>query len=118
MPSRKTRVAIIGLGRMGSTIDDEGHTNYPYSIAASTKASPHLELVAGVDIIEEKRTAFTKRWGIEAVYQDFGKMIEATVLESGSMKFSINSFRSASLNTPDASFGSYKQTPISSCSAF
>ena len=76
MPSRKTRVAIIGLGRMGSTIDDEGHTKYPYSIATSTKASPHLELVAGVDIIEEKRTAFTKRWGIEAVYQDFGRMIE------------------------------------------
>ena len=69
MPSRKTRVAVIGLGRMGSTIDDEGHTKYPYSIAASTKASPHLvELVAGVDIIEEKRTAVTKRWGIEAVY--------------------------------------------------
>ena len=77
MPSNKARVAIIGLGRMGSTIDDEGHTKYPYSIAASTNASPHLELVAGADIVEEKRTAFTKRWGIEAVYQDFGKMIEA-----------------------------------------
>ena len=77
MPSNKARVAIIGLGRMGSTIDDEGHTKYPYSIAASTNASPHLELVAGADIVEEKRTAFTKRWGIEAVYQDFGKIIKA-----------------------------------------
>ena len=76
MVNEKYRVGIIGLGRMGSTIDDEGHTKYPYSIAAATNASTHLELVAGADIIKEKRTAFVERWGIGAVYQDYCKMIE------------------------------------------
>ena len=28
---KKHTVAIIGLGRMGSTIDDEGHGDVPYS---------------------------------------------------------------------------------------
>ena len=32
-------VAIIGLGRMGSTIDDEGHGDVPYSVAAATTAA-------------------------------------------------------------------------------
>ena len=32
---QKHTVAIIGLGRMGSTIDDEGHGDVPYSVAAT-----------------------------------------------------------------------------------
>jgi predicted dehydrogenase len=68
------KVAIIGLGRMGSTIDDEGHGDLPYSVAAATKASEHLELVAGADLLSEKRDAFAKRWDA-AVYEDFRKMI-------------------------------------------
>ena len=63
------KVAIIGLGRMGSTIDDEGHGDLPYSAAAATKASEHLELVAGADLLSEKRDAFAKRWDA-AVYED------------------------------------------------
>ena len=75
MAGEKYRVGIIGLGRMGSTIDDEGHTQLPYSIAAATKASPHLELVTGADVIEDKRSAFSERWGVEAVYEDFREMV-------------------------------------------
>ena len=73
MPTYK--VAIIGLGRMGSTIDDEGHFAVPYSVAAATKASEHLELVAGADVLPEKREVFQERWGAE-VYEDFRAMIE------------------------------------------
>ena len=37
---QKHTVAIIGLGRMGSTIDDdEGHGDVPYSVASATRAS-------------------------------------------------------------------------------
>ena len=50
MAEKTYRVGIIGLGRMGSTIDDEGHTELPYSIAASAVGSPRLELVAGADL--------------------------------------------------------------------
>jgi predicted dehydrogenase len=70
------RVAIIGLGRMGSTIDDEGHSPLPYAVAAATRASDRLELVAGCDIDADKRDAFTQRWGIDAVYEDFRQMVE------------------------------------------
>jgi predicted dehydrogenase len=69
------RVAIIGLGRMGSTIDDEGHSPLPYSIAAATGASDRLELVAGCDVDGDKRAAFTERWDIGAVYEDFRQMV-------------------------------------------
>ena len=69
-------VAIIGLGRMGSTIDDEGHGPLPYSIASATGASERLELVAGCDLDGGKRAAFSQRWGIDAVYEDFQQMVE------------------------------------------
>lgn len=67
-------VAIIGLGRMGSTIDDEGHGDLPYSVAAATKASERLELVAGADLLADRRAAFQRRWGA-AAYEDFRDMI-------------------------------------------
>ena len=78
------RVAIVGLGRMASTIDDEGHDNRGYSvpvdgkisIAASCQASEHLELVAGADILPEKRQAFGERWGITALYENYMEMMD------------------------------------------
>ena len=70
------RVAIIGLGRMGSTIDDEFPAGSPpYSIAAASMASDRLEVVAGADIDAAKRTAFRERWGVNALYDDYEEMI-------------------------------------------
>ena len=69
------RVGIIGLGRMGSTIDDEGHSLLPYSIAASCRASDHLDIAAGCDLHAEKREAFKDRWGVEALYDDCMEMV-------------------------------------------
>ncbi|MFH1568129.1 MAG: Gfo/Idh/MocA family oxidoreductase [Gemmatimonadota bacterium] len=69
------RVGIVGLGRMGSTIDDEGHTPLPYSIAAATRASARLELAAGCDLEADKRRAFGERWGVRALYADFREMV-------------------------------------------
>ena len=77
---RTYRAAIVGLGRMGSTIDDEVK-NYPvfvlpYSIAGACRTSARLELVAGADLLPEKREAFKERWGVSALYEDFVEMIE------------------------------------------
>lgn len=69
------RVAIIGLGRMGSTIDDEGHSPLPYAVASSAVASQRLELVAGCDLVADKRAAFADRWGVAAVYEDYREMV-------------------------------------------
>ncbi len=74
------RVAIIGLGRMGSTIDEEvvdyPAVALPYSIAACCAHSDRLELVAGADLLPEKRDAFGAKWGTKALYDDYVAMIE------------------------------------------
>lgn len=69
------RVAIIGLGRMGSTIDDEHPQLSPYSIAAACQASERLQVVAGADIDPDKRTAFQVRWDVNDLYEDYEMMI-------------------------------------------
>lgn len=70
------RVAIIGLGRMGSTIDDELPAGSPaYSVAAACAASPQLSVTAGADIDPAKRQAFATRWGVSALYDDYRAMI-------------------------------------------
>lgn len=76
MSEKTYRVAIIGLGRMGSTIDNElPEGSPPYSIAAAAKASDRLEVVTGADIDPAKRTAFTERWGVDNLYEDYEEMI-------------------------------------------
>ncbi len=70
------RVAIIGLGRMGSTIDTEMAPGTPaYSVAAACAASDRLEVVAGADTDPAKRAAFQERWGVETLYADYVEMI-------------------------------------------
>jgi predicted dehydrogenase len=70
------RVAVIGLGRMGSTIDDELAPGSPaYSVSSGVRASHRLELVAGADIDPAKREAYRTRWGVNALYDDYRTMI-------------------------------------------
>jgi predicted dehydrogenase len=76
LPEATTRVAIIGLGRQGSTICDEQPTGSPpFGIAGACAASASLQLVAGCDLLPDRRNAFRDRWGA-AVYADFHEMIE------------------------------------------
>lgn len=76
MTEKIYRVAIIGLGRMGSTIDDELPAGAPaYSVAKACQVSPRLTVVAGADIDPAKRAAFAARWGVNALYDDYLAMI-------------------------------------------
>lgn len=77
------RAAVIGLGRMGSTFDDEitqgGTLFLPYCHAPSYAASPHTELVAGADLHAEQGAIFADRWGLsrESIYSDYREMLAA-----------------------------------------
>ena len=76
MTKQTYRVAIVGLGRMGSTIDTEMAPGSPaYSVAAACRASDRLAVVAGADPDPAKRAAFQERWGVDALYTDYLEMI-------------------------------------------
>lgn len=78
------RAAVIGLGRMGSKIDEES-SQYtysrwrpPHSHAACYRAVSGVELVAGADPAGAQREAFAQKWGLSAdhVYADYREMLE------------------------------------------
>ena len=81
------QAAVIGLGRMGSTFDDEinqgGTIFLPYCHAPSYHASPQVELVSGADPHDEQRAIFGARWGIDdhRLYADYREMLEAEKLD-------------------------------------
>jgi predicted dehydrogenase len=74
------RVALIGLGRIASTIGDEieGDPGFllPYGHMASYREVPEVEVVAGADPYVEQREAFQQRWGVDRLYADYHEMLE------------------------------------------
>lgn len=83
MSEKTYRAAVIGLGRMGSTFDDEikqgGQFFMPYCHGPTYAASPQTELVAGADPHAEQGAIFADRWGLEQkqIYADYRDMLEA-----------------------------------------
>ena len=78
----KLKVAVIGLGRIASTIDDEidkydGH-ELPYAHIACHTAVPEVEIVGMSDTWKEQREAARQRWGCDALYTDYRQMLEET----------------------------------------
>jgi len=79
------RLGIVGLGRMGSTIDAEVEDypalTLPYSIAGAAKAIPELELVAGCDLVDEKNKEFSQKWDVAETFTDYKKMLADAKLD-------------------------------------
>lgn len=75
------RAAVIGLGRIGSTFDDEqlrgGNIFTPFCHGPAYYHSPLVDLVAAADLHAEQRSLFGKRWGISAehLYSDYNEML-------------------------------------------
>lgn len=101
---KRYRVGIIGLGRMGSTIDDEGHGTSPYSIAASCRASERLEVTAGADLRPERRDAFRERWGVEALYEDYRLMVAKERPDLVAVCTTASGLQKPAMEAPDAAF--------------
>lgn len=76
------RAAVIGLGRMGSTYDDEsthgGPVFLPYCHTPSYVAAPGITLVTGADPYDEQRAIYGQRWDIapEHLYADYREMLD------------------------------------------
>ena len=76
------RAAVIGLGRMGSTFDDEieqgGAIYLPFCHAPSYHAHPQINLVAGADPHDEQRALFGQRWGLSPnhLYTDYRELLK------------------------------------------
>lgn len=73
------RAAVIGCGRIGSTIDDE-HQNrpqfrYPWAHAPAYIEAEGVELVAGADLLSDRLEDFNRRWGVNALYTDYQEML-------------------------------------------
>lgn len=101
---KRYRVGIIGLGRMGSTIDDEGHSRQPYSIAASCRASDRLEVATAADLRPERRDAFRERWGVEAVYEDYRQMVAEQRPDLVAVCTTASGLQKPANEAPDAGF--------------
>ena len=78
----RLRAAVIGLGRMGSTFDEEigkyGGHQLPHAHTACYLAVPEVELVGMADTWEEQREAARQKWGFEAIYADYRQMLQET----------------------------------------
>ena len=78
-PQGTYRGAVVGCGRMGSTIDDEmvGRPYYPWpwAHAPAMMAAHGVELVAGADVDPAQLDDFGRRWGVTALYTDLREMV-------------------------------------------
>lgn len=70
--------AIVGLGRIGSLLEDDELREKPSTHAGAIVADPHCRLVGGCDTSEGRREAFRERWGCEAVYRSVEELLRET----------------------------------------
>jgi len=64
------RCGLVGLGRIGSLLEDDALREKPATHAGAIAGHPDCHLVAGADIDPDRRTLFAERWGCDSLYQD------------------------------------------------
>lgn len=75
MGDRNARVAIVGLGRIASLLEDDALREKPCTHTGAIVANPRCDLVGGSDISSSRRELFAQRWGCDAVYEDGETMV-------------------------------------------
>ena len=69
------KAAVVGLGRIGSLLEEDSLREKPCTHAGAIAANPGLLLCAGADINEERRRLFAEKWNVP-VYADAETMLE------------------------------------------
>ena len=72
------RCAIVGLGRIGSMLEDDSLREKPCTHAGAIAANPSCTLVGGCDIDPARRQRFAERWGCSALYADIDTLLQQT----------------------------------------
>ncbi len=77
-----TRAAVIGLGRIASTWDEERSKydgwHLPHAHIGCMAATPEIEIVGLADTWVEQREAARAKWGIDALFADYRAMLTKT----------------------------------------
>jgi predicted dehydrogenase len=79
--TNRLRCGIAGLGRIGSTLEDDRLREKPASHAGAIRANRDCLLVSGCDPREDRRSAFTRRWGCRSVYATLEQMLRRHELD-------------------------------------
>ena len=74
----KVHCAVVGLGRIGSLLEDDRLREKPCTHAGAIVKNRECILVAGCDILKERRQLFSRRWRCPAVFAGVGEMLQAT----------------------------------------
>lgn len=72
------RCAVVGLGRIGSLLEDDPLREKPCTHAGAIADNADCVLVGGCDSDPERRERFAERWSCDAVYADIGHLLQET----------------------------------------
>lgn len=70
------RAAVIGCGRIGSSLEDDIFRNHPCTHAGGYQMHPRTEIVAGCDIKADRRKHFSEKWSVKDIYKSFRTMLD------------------------------------------
>ena len=74
------RVGIIGCGRIASKMEDESD-EHPISIAGAFDALSNTKIVAACNRGSEGLHTFGEKWGVDALYHDYQRMLDKETLD-------------------------------------
>jgi predicted dehydrogenase len=75
LSAEKIPVAVVGLGRIASLLEDDALREKPCTHAGAAVANTECRLVAGTDRAGERRRLFAERWGVP-VYENAASMLD------------------------------------------
>jgi predicted dehydrogenase len=77
----RIRCAVVGLGRIGSTLEFDRLREKPASHAGAISAHPECRIVAGCDTDSKKRDAFSRAWRCASLYDDYANMLRECAID-------------------------------------
>ena len=70
-------VALVGLGRIASLLEDDTKREKPATHAGAFSAVPDTRLVGGFDTDPDRRSLFSSRWEVPTDFPDVRKMLSS-----------------------------------------